>query len=67
MRKLKATNPPVNIVVASPRMFQTGVKAVIDKPYAVGDIMEDPANSNRMQPNDSRRQAEEWLMVGLAI
>jgi len=48
-------------------MFQTGVKAVIDKPYAVGDIMEDPANSNRMQPNDSRRQAEEWLMVGLAI
>ena len=57
MGKLKATNPAVNIVVASARMFQAGVKAVIDKPYAVGDIIEDPANSNRTQPNDGRRQA----------
>ncbi len=57
MGKLKATNPAVNIVVASSRMFQAGVKAVIDKPYAVGDIIEDPANSNRTRPNDGRRQA----------
>jgi hypothetical protein len=66
MRKLKATNPPVNSVVASARMFQTGVngyrQAIRCRRYH-----EDPANSNRTQPNDGRRQAGEWLMVGLAI